>query len=199
MVGSCKVPSVPAVVVHKLDRLARSVRIANDLIEEFQRRNIAFVAVADRIDLSTPFGWAAFQMQNVWNELYIKNLSFETSKGHTEKARRGLWVGPVPYGDHAGTLDTQIAHVLKKLGTTPTDWLEKPLSWLAAPLPSRRAPRKTAARSKRSYAAWPAPMAMEATPRTNTTASQASYLPCSTPPLAILFLKQTQQRYRFWY
>jgi site-specific DNA recombinase len=89
---------IQAVVVHKLDRLARSVRIANDLIEEFQRRNIAFVAVADRIDLSTPFGWAAFQVQNVWNELYIKNLSFETSKGHTEKARRGLWVGPVPYG-----------------------------------------------------------------------------------------------------
>ena len=89
---------IQAVLVHKLDRLARSVRIANDLIEEFQRRKIAFVAVADKIDLSTPYGWAAFQIQSVWNELYIKNLSFETSKGHTEKARRGLWVGPVPYG-----------------------------------------------------------------------------------------------------
>jgi len=87
-----------ALVVHKLDRLARSVRIANELIEEFQRRGIAFVAVADRIDLSTPFGWAAFQMQNVWNELYIKNLSFETAKGHREKAKQGGWVGPVPIG-----------------------------------------------------------------------------------------------------
>jgi site-specific DNA recombinase len=54
-----------AVLVHKLDRLARSVRIANDLIDEFQRHGVAFVAVADRIDLTTPFGWAAFQMQNV--------------------------------------------------------------------------------------------------------------------------------------
>ncbi len=87
-----------ALVVHKLDRLARSVRIANQLIEEFQRRGVAFVAVVDRIDLSTPYGWAAFQMQNVWNELYIKNLSFETAKGHREKAKQGGWVGPVPLG-----------------------------------------------------------------------------------------------------
>lgn len=94
-------------LVHKLDRLARSIRIANELIEEFQKRGVSFIAVADRIDLSTPFGWAAFQMQNVWNELYIKNLKFETAKGHREKARAGYWVGPLPLGyqkDDAGRL-----------------------------------------------------------------------------------------------
>lgn len=43
-------------VIHKLDRLARSVKIINELLDEFQRRGWGLVAVADQIDLTTPRG-----------------------------------------------------------------------------------------------------------------------------------------------
>ncbi len=98
---------VHAVIVHKLDRLARNLRFTLQIIEGFGRRGIAFVSVTENIDLTTPFGWAAFQIQGVFAELYSRNLSFETAKGLTEKAQSGRWVGPVPLGytrDENGSL-----------------------------------------------------------------------------------------------
>lgn len=86
------------VFVHKLDRFSRRLGVTYDLIEEFGRRNVSFVSITENIDLTTPFGWAAFQMQSVWAELYSRNLSREVNKGLREKAAQGQWVGVIPLG-----------------------------------------------------------------------------------------------------
>ena len=90
--------AINAVIVHKLDRLARNLRLMIEIIEEFGKQKAAFVSVTEQIDFSTPLGWAMFQVQGVFAELYSRNLSAETSKGKREKAQQGGWVGPLPIG-----------------------------------------------------------------------------------------------------
>lgn len=89
---------IDAVIVHKLDRLARNLRLMLELIDELGKCKAAFVSVAEQIDFSTPMGWAMFQVQGVFAELYSRNLAMETAKGKREKARQGGWVGPLPIG-----------------------------------------------------------------------------------------------------
>jgi site-specific DNA recombinase len=89
---------VQAVIVHKLDRLARNLRLLLDIIDEIGKQKAAFVSVAEQLDFSTPMGWAMFQVHGVFAELYSRNLSVETAKGKREKAQQGGWVGPLPIG-----------------------------------------------------------------------------------------------------
>jgi len=89
---------VQAVIVHKLDRLARDLRLMLDIIDEIGKQKAAFVSVMEQLDFSTPMGWAMFQVHGVFAELYSRNLSVETSKGKREKAQQGGWVGPLPIG-----------------------------------------------------------------------------------------------------
>jgi len=59
---------------------------------------VSFVSVAEQLDLTSPMGWAMFQVQGVFAEFYSRNLSVETAKGKREKAQQGGWVGPLPIG-----------------------------------------------------------------------------------------------------
>jgi site-specific DNA recombinase len=89
---------IEAVIVHKLDRLARNLRLTIEIIEELGKSKVSFVSVAEQLDLTTPMGWAMFQVQGVFAEFYSRNLSVETAKGKREKAQQGGWVGPIPIG-----------------------------------------------------------------------------------------------------
>lgn len=135
------------VLVHKTDRLARNLRLTLELVEEFIKHQVGFVDAEGRVDLSSPMGWAMFQLQGVFAELFVRNLKEETAKGLREKAQQGRWVGPVPIGyakDERGDLlpspdaptvrriyelytsgqhtYTSIADVLNAEGATTLDW-----------------------------------------------------------------------------
>lgn len=98
MLADMRAGRIKGVIVHKLDRLARNLRLTLEIIDELKQRNVAFASVNEQIDFTTPMGWAMFQVQGVFAEFYSRNLSVETIKGLREKAQQGLWVGPVPYG-----------------------------------------------------------------------------------------------------
>ena len=89
---------VKGIIVHKLDRLARDLHLSTDIIKQCQKHDAIFISISEQLDFSTPMGWAMFQIAGVFNELYSRNLSFETKKGRREKARQGGWVGPLPIG-----------------------------------------------------------------------------------------------------
>jgi site-specific DNA recombinase len=82
---------IKGIVVHKLDRLARNLRLLPEIIEDLKRREAIFASVTEQLDFSTPLGWAMFQVQGAFAEMFSRNLASETAKGLREKAEQGLW------------------------------------------------------------------------------------------------------------
>ena len=86
------------VIVHKLDRFARNTHLLLQVLQDFERRHIRLVSVTEQIDFSSPIGKVMLTLLAAFGQYYVDNLRTETAKGLREKAQRGLWVGPVPFG-----------------------------------------------------------------------------------------------------
>lgn len=86
------------IIVHKLDRFARNTALLLATVEELNQRGVKLVSISEQLDCSSPSGKMLLTMLASFGQYYVDNLSQETAKGLTEKARRGLWVGPVPFG-----------------------------------------------------------------------------------------------------
>lgn len=109
------------VVVHKLDRWARSVVVALQTLKQLERHNVAWVSLGENLDFTGPFGRAMLGILAVFAQLYSDNLSAEVRKGLGEKKRQGLHVGGIPYGARrvAGRLvpDPTTAPILREILT----------------------------------------------------------------------------------
>lgn len=98
---------IKAVVVHKTNRLMRNLQKLLETVGVIRDAGAAFVSVTENLDFSSPLGWAMFQVQGVFAELYVNDLATETRKGLLEKARQGHWVGGIcPYGYRRVDKDT---------------------------------------------------------------------------------------------
>ena len=84
--------------VHKVDRLARRLEWAIEIVKELQKVNVTLRAVEQAFDLTTPEGKLLFHMLGSLGEFYSDNLSKETHKGKYERARQGYHNGWVPWG-----------------------------------------------------------------------------------------------------
>ena len=85
-------------LIHKYDRVARSLEEHVRLSKMMEREHIPVVAVAQNFGSSIE-GEFAKQMMWVLSEYYSKNLSKEVRKGHKELALKGLHNGgPAPFG-----------------------------------------------------------------------------------------------------
>ena len=83
------------ILIHKYDRIARSLEEHVRLSAFMKKEKIPIVAVAQNFGDSIE-GDFAKQMMWVLSEYYSKNLSKETKKGHRELALKGLHNGGVP-------------------------------------------------------------------------------------------------------
>jgi DNA invertase Pin-like site-specific DNA recombinase len=87
------------VVVAKLDRLFRSVADAANVIEEFDKRGIKLVAIAENLDMTSPYGRAMAQMASVFAELQRAMIRERTRSAMSVKRSRGERIsGHAPYG-----------------------------------------------------------------------------------------------------
>jgi len=92
MIADMKARRFDALLIHKLDRLSRNMGDIIAFIEMVNKLDIRFIIAAqgqDEIDTRSPMGKAFLQLNGIWAELYINNLSEETRKGLEKKAKKG--------------------------------------------------------------------------------------------------------------
>jgi len=62
-------------------------------LDTLRERDVTFVSVQEKIDLSTPWGKLTLTVLGMLAEIYIDNLRYETRKGKIARARKGLCNG----------------------------------------------------------------------------------------------------------
>jgi site-specific DNA recombinase len=93
-----------AIVVHKLDRFARSVVVALSTFKQLNDLGISFLSLSEQgMDFTTPMGKVMFGMLALLAEYYSENLGLETKKGKAERKAKGLHNGLVPFGYQTGS------------------------------------------------------------------------------------------------
>jgi site-specific DNA recombinase len=85
------------VIVHKIDRLARSRADDVQIAEIIRKSGAKLVSVSENID-ETPSGMLLHGVMSAIAEFYSRNLAAEVMKGSNEKARRGGTPGRAPIG-----------------------------------------------------------------------------------------------------
>ena len=88
---------VDFVIVHKLDRLARSRADDVEITKALDQFNVRLVSTTESID-QTPSGMLLHGIMSSIAEFYSRNLAAEVVKGMTQKARSGGTVGRAPLG-----------------------------------------------------------------------------------------------------
>jgi DNA invertase Pin-like site-specific DNA recombinase len=98
MLDAAEAGRYDVVVVHKLDRFARSITTTLRELHRLERNKIAFGSVSEGIDFTTPIGRVILATLAAFAEYYSRNLSTEVRKGIVEKREQGEHVGGIPWG-----------------------------------------------------------------------------------------------------
>jgi site-specific DNA recombinase len=88
---------VDYVIVHKLDRLARSRVDDIEITQALAASKVQLVSTTESID-ETPSGMLLHGIMSSIAEFYSRNLAAEVLKGMTQKARSGGTIGRAPLG-----------------------------------------------------------------------------------------------------
>ncbi len=143
-----------AVVIWKVDRLARRVLDFLHADEDLQRRGAGLVAVEDPIDMTSPQGRAFAVMLAVFGEMETEAISARIRAARSQLIREGRFAGGgIPYGYRSIANPSGPGRVLAK-DPVRIDWLAQAVQmalsgvtvnaisrWLTnegAPLPGKR-------------------------------------------------------------
>lgn len=86
-----------AVVVYKLDRFARKARVYHNARWQLEQAGVALLSATEPNE-ATAAGRLSSAMLADFAEFYSAQLSERIRDAAQSKARRGLWVGPPPFG-----------------------------------------------------------------------------------------------------
>jgi site-specific DNA recombinase len=90
---------IDVVLVYRVDRLSRSLRHLQDLIEILEDNQVALVSSTEPFDTSNSMGRMILNILGVFAEFERSVLIDRIKAGNAAKARRGEWVGGgAPYG-----------------------------------------------------------------------------------------------------
>lgn len=88
-----------AVVVYRVDRLARSLRVLMDAHDELEEATVAIKSATEPFDSSTPLGKFLFQLLGSMAELDRATIIERMNLGRDRVTRDGRWLnGPIPLG-----------------------------------------------------------------------------------------------------
>jgi len=86
------------VVVHKLDRLSRSLIDTLTLLSDLNKLGVSFCSATEQFDFTTPIGKVLLALLAAFAQYFIDNLREETKKGKHERALKGLYNGSLNWG-----------------------------------------------------------------------------------------------------
>jgi DNA invertase Pin-like site-specific DNA recombinase len=81
------------IVVFKLDRIRRSLKHLEELVEEFENRGIEFISLREKIDTSTAMGKLFFRMMGAIAEFERDIISERTKEQLAAKKKNGIKLG----------------------------------------------------------------------------------------------------------
>ncbi len=86
------------IIVDKIDRFYRHLGGLLTTLDQLNSYGVSFASVQEKLDFTTPWGKLMLTVLGMLAEIYIDNLRQETRKGKIQRARKGLWLGAIPYG-----------------------------------------------------------------------------------------------------
>ena len=95
--------SISVVVVHELDRLARSMLDTLLFVDQLDRLGITLISIHDGFDTSTPQGKLQMQILAAFAEYFRQQLAGKVLGGMLERAKEGKPMGRRPLGYQIGT------------------------------------------------------------------------------------------------
>lgn len=119
MIRDIESGQVQAVIVWALDRLTRSPRELEDIIDVADRFKVELANVSGTINLSTPEGRAMARQMGTFARLEVENMSKRLTRKFQEKAENGEPHGRTPYGfkrvDGRDVVDKATASVVREI------------------------------------------------------------------------------------
>lgn len=87
-----------AVIILKLDRLARSVRVSADTLAHFRAHGCALISVSEGWDFGSISGQFLYHIMGALAEMESATGSERTKRGVAVRRGKGFWHGVVPWG-----------------------------------------------------------------------------------------------------
>ncbi len=98
LLRDAKTGKFDVVIVDKIDRFYRHLSGLLTALDQLNSCGVSFASVQEKLDFTTPWGKLMLTVLGMLAEIYIDNLRQETRKGKIQRARKGLWLGGIPYG-----------------------------------------------------------------------------------------------------
>ena len=89
---------IDCVVVHKVDRLSRSLLDFAKIMETFEKRQVAFVSVTQQFNTATSMGRLVLNVLLSFAQFEREIISERTRDKIAAARRKGKWVGGHPLG-----------------------------------------------------------------------------------------------------
>ena len=117
--------AINVVIVHELDRLARSMLDTLLFVADLDKLGVSFVSIHDGFDTTTPQGQLQMSILAAFSEYFRKQLASKVLGGMVERAKQGKHMGRRPLGyqiSQAGyTVDEEEAKIIRMIYTMYTD------------------------------------------------------------------------------
>jgi DNA invertase Pin-like site-specific DNA recombinase len=81
------------IIVFKVDRISRSLKHLEELVEGFEKRGIEFISIREKIDTSSAMGKFFFRMMGAIAELERDIISERTKEQLATKKKNGIKLG----------------------------------------------------------------------------------------------------------
>lgn len=111
--------NINIVIVHELDRLARSMLDTLLFVDQLNKLGVAFISIHDGFDTSTAQGQLQMHILSAFSEYFRKQLASKVIGGMVERAKQGKHMGRRPLGYTVGSdgfmIDQQEARTIKMI------------------------------------------------------------------------------------